>query len=191
VNTLILYDEPSRNFQGLSLAEQVENLAKQLGFNARARSISSSMLKPCTGCFGCWTKTPGLCVWVDDQANEINGELVGADVIILISNIVFGCYGSHIKSYLGRTIPDISPFFVKIGGESHHKKRYDNYPHFVAIGYGDPISQDEKETFQALVKRNSINFHSPKELALVIASPTESSIALERLTDFLSQEVLS
>jgi multimeric flavodoxin WrbA len=185
MRVLLLYDETSQDFEGVNLAEQVKNSIQDAGFTVKSRKIISSEFKPCTGCLGCWVKTPGLCVLPGDEANQINSDMVNAELLVVLTLILYGGYSIDIKKYLDRMIPNISPFFTVISGETHHQKRYNSYPSFVGIGYNSNISTSEQSTFETLIRRNSINFHAPKSLALVIANENDVSKTITTLSDFL------
>lgn len=187
MRALLLYDEVSENFNGVNLVEEVKNSLNSKGFTTKSRKIVGSEFKPCIGCFGCWVKTPGLCILQGDKANEINNDLVNSQVLVILTQIQYGSYSSDVKKYLDRQIPNISPFFAIINGETHHQKRYNNYPCFVGIGYSTNVSDAEKKTFQTLVQRNSINFHAPKTLALVIDNEGNISKEMSELSSFLME----
>ena len=38
-------------------------------------------IRPCTGCLGCWTKTPGRCVQRDDM-DRVYAAIAAADVVV-------------------------------------------------------------------------------------------------------------
>lgn len=185
MRVLLLYDETSEDFEDVNLAEQIKNSIQNAGFAVKLRKITGSEFKPCIGCFGCWVKTPGLCVLPGDEANQINSDMVNAQVLVVLTLILYGGYSTDIKKYLDRMIPNISPFFTVINGETHHQKRYNSYPSFVGIGYSANVSNSEQRTFQTLIQRNSINFHAPKSLALVIGNQKDVSKGITTLSDFL------
>lgn len=90
-------------------------------------------IAPCQGCFGCWTRTPGKCL-VDDTSQEIARQLAESDLLVLLTSVTFGGYSSELKKALDRQICLISPFFSKIEGETHHRRRYPSSPRLIAIG---------------------------------------------------------
>lgn len=113
----------------------------------------------CIGCFGCWIKTPGICVLKDDYNNM--GELLSkCDELIIISKCIYGSYSPFIRNVLDRCIPYLLPYFVEINGETHHKNRYNNTFVLSVHFYGDDITEKERATAKALVKANGINFYS-------------------------------
>lgn len=112
----------------------------------------------CIGCFGCWIKTPGVCVLKDGYSNM--GELLSkCNELVIISRCIYGSYSPFIRNVLDRCIPYILPYFVSINGETHHKNRYENTIVLSVYFYGEDITKREQETAKALVKANGINFY--------------------------------
>ena len=75
----------------------------------------------CVGCFGCWVKTPGVCV-----INDAGRDAARA--------VTFGGYSSQLKKALDRAICLVTPFFTKVNGEIHHVPRYERYPRIMGVG---------------------------------------------------------
>jgi multimeric flavodoxin WrbA len=80
-------------------------------------------LAHCTGCFGCWVKTPGTCV-ASDEGRKIIQSVIQSDMTILYSPVTFGGYSSVLKIIVDRFIPLVLPFFGHFHGETHHTRRY-------------------------------------------------------------------
>lgn len=121
----------------------------------------------CVGCFGCWVKTPGICV-IDDPAREIAAKLSQTDLLIFVSPIVFGGYSYEIKKALDRQIPTLLPFMEKYKGELHHPLRYDKKHNIVAIGVLPEPNPESEAIFKTLVYRNSLNWQAPKQATTII-----------------------
>jgi multimeric flavodoxin WrbA len=124
-------------------------------------------IAPCQGCFGCWVRNPGACL-IEDDSREIVRAIVSADLLVLLTPLTFGGYSSELKKGLDRGICLISPFFMKVQGETHHKPRYDSLPRLLGIGVTTGRDSESGEIFESLVQRNSINFHSPAYSAAVV-----------------------
>lgn len=144
MKTAVLYD---------STQSREEELVRELGPLLADRNMDIAVvdtarqeLKPCIGCFGCWIKTPGICIHRNDGGQAFLGEIWDADYLILISRITWGGYSKKIKSYCDRMIPLLHPFFRKVNGEMHHKLRYKKFPAALMIGYGAG-GREEEETF--------------------------------------------
>jgi multimeric flavodoxin WrbA len=58
-------------------------------------------IKPCRGCFGCWTKTPGQCVQEDDMAGLLT-RLRQADVWVLATPLYFDGLSGPLKNLMDR-----------------------------------------------------------------------------------------
>jgi len=114
--------------------------------------------KFCTGCFGCWLKTPGKCV-IPDAFQCLGQKLAEANELIIISKCSFGSYSAQVKNMLDRSISYVSPFFVIRKGEMHHKPRYQNSLTVSALFYGMDITEEEKETARTLVQANALNLN--------------------------------
>jgi len=136
----------------------------------------------CTGCFGCWTRTPGICI-IDDRAREIVRDFIESDLVVFLTPITFGGYSSELKKVLDRIIPLILPFFAVVNGETHHQMRYDKYPDFVAIGTLEAEDEEKAQAFLDLCKRNSINFNSESYAAVVV----QESWSEEQMADALAK----
>ena len=54
--------------------------------------VKDKNIGTCIGCFGCWNKTPGICVIKDDM-KEILDKILWADIILECKNIEQACSG--------------------------------------------------------------------------------------------------
>ena len=150
-----------------SYQKEIEAVLKGKGCEAESVLLRDLDIGNCMGCFGCWVRTPGECV-IDDANREFTRKFINADLVVFLTPITFGGYSSHIKKSLDRFIPAISPFFISIDGETHHRKRYENYPDIFALGITDGKSPDEERVFTELVERNTINMHTRRCSTVVI-----------------------
>jgi len=126
-------------------------------------------IAPCLGCFGCWIQTPGLCV-IDDAGRDVARRMAQSDVLVYLTPLTFGGYSSELKKAIDRSIPNLSPLFRTVRHEVHHVKRYARYPRLVgiAVSRDRPIDPDEEELFEAVVRRNAINFYAPANAACLV-----------------------
>jgi multimeric flavodoxin WrbA len=135
-------------------------------------------LAHCVGCFGCWVKTPGICVEAD-SGREIIEAIVRSDVTVLFTPITFGGYSPELKKMVDRFIPLASPFFQFDHGEVHHPPRYANRPRLLIVGVQRNPNAVEAHIFVTLAGRNAINFHPPSYAAEVVSASDERN-ALQR-----------
>lgn len=89
-------------------------------------------LKYCKGCFECWTKTPGLCVQIDEMPIILQ-TIMNSDLTIFISDVQVGFISSKLKKILDKTLPLIHPYCDILHGEVHHMARYDSFPELALV----------------------------------------------------------
>lgn len=117
-------------------------------------------IRHCVGCFGCWIKTPGVCMLKDGYQGM--GELLSkCDEAVIISQCVYGTFGPFVKNVVDRSIPYILPYFVMTNGTMRHKKRYKNTFDLTVHFYGD-VTEKEKETAKRFVEAMCVDFHCGK-----------------------------
>lgn len=117
-----------------------------------------SPIHNCIGCFGCWIKTPAVCV-IRDKYGDMGGILSKCDTVTIISKCFYGGFSPFIKNVLDRSISYVHPYFIIKNGEMHHRRRYDNNINLQVIFYGESITEKEKQTAAKLVEANSVNLH--------------------------------
>jgi len=188
MKTLILCDKESTQYDNLNLCEQTRTAVQAAGSEAQVVELDGDEIKPCRGCFQCWLKTPGLCVMTDDCANTVSMQEIQSDAMIVLTKITYGGYSYDLKSFLDRSIPNLSPFFEIIDGEMHHKMRYDRFPYMITIGYG-ACTPKERQTFFALAERNALNLRPPKHFAFVVQNTDELEKTMKSLESVLFREV--
>lgn len=128
----------------------------------------------CKGCFGCWLKTPGKCVF-KDRFQNIGAAMAQVETIFVISRNCYGGYSPGVKKVFDRSISASLPFFTYRGGRIHHFCRYKNKPSAVVYLYGK-ISDFEKQIASELVQVNSINMGWRDVKLLFAEGPSELSI---------------
>lgn len=131
-------------------------------------SLGDLRLAPCQGDFECWTKTPGRCR-TRDEIQDIAPAFMAADLVILISPIVFGGYSAALKGTLDRLLGIIHPCFRERAGLTRHHPRYARYPAMLFIGLDDAARPETTAIFHELAGGNAINLQAPNYRALVIA----------------------
>lgn len=163
----------SRHDRGVSrlLVEEISSL----GHSADPLTLSEIRIAPCTGCFGCWVKTPGTCV-IDDPGREVAGAALRCDLLVFLTPVTFGGYSSELKKAVDRLIPLLSPFFVRIGDEIHHRPRYPEYPPILGVGLLPAPDPEQERIFRTLVGRNAVNYHSPFHETAVIGPGEEETL---------------
>lgn len=141
------------------VGELIKSVVESRGGEFSLHFIDADKFKSCIGCFGCWVKTPGLCIH-NDGGNPIIAQALQADTLVWLSPLSFGGYSSNLKILIDRHLPLILPYFSRRHGELHHKSRYARRPRMVGIGIQEKVDPREAELFHALVSRNAVNFQA-------------------------------
>ena len=131
-----------------------------LDWDVEVLQLRDIEMKPCTGCFRCWTKTPGICV-IKDDAHEVTRKIVQSDLFVILTPVTFGGYSSEIKNALDRSLGIILPTTTKINGHSHHKPRYKRYPSWVVMGSVPSPDPELEALLRDLVGRNVTHGYAP------------------------------
>ena len=137
------------------------------GWEVTTHLLRKMEIAPCLGCFRCWVQTPGECV-VNDDARDLAPAVVQSDLVVYLTPVTFGGYSSELKKGLDRLICVVAPDFTVVGGETHHRTRYERYPRLLGVGLLDGADPDCERVFCTLVERNAINMHSPAHAAGVL-----------------------
>ena len=173
----------SRNITNPTGKDILTRKLEENGWEVNFYQLCQEEIATCTGCFGCWLKTPGQCI-INDKGREIAKKVIQSDLVILLSSITFGGYSYHLKKIVDRFIPNILPFFAMVNGEIHHQPRYDKNPNILAIGYLRDKDQKSEEIFKKLIKRNAINFHSPCYAAEIVVGD-DQSMDMDKISNVL------
>lgn len=101
----------------------------QEGCGARAPeleilNINTLDIKPCLGCFSCWSKTPGACCIHDDMQAVIE-KLLWADVTIWSFPLYYFGVPGPLKCLIDRQLPISVPFMSTETESGGHPSRYD------------------------------------------------------------------
>lgn len=137
---------------------QFPEMIKEMKTSAADMEIiaDDETINKCMGCFGCWVKTPGVCVIKDKYQNM--GELLSkSEEVIIISKGFYGGFSPFVKNVMDRSISYVLPYFETRNGEMHHKSRYEHQLVMKVWLYGENITEEENQTSKALIKANAIN----------------------------------
>lgn len=145
---MIIHDVSKEEFEAIGMKKDTDIIISD-----------NDTIKKCIGCFGCWIKTPGVCVLKDAYQN-MGEQLANCNEVIVISKCFYGSDSPFIRNVWNRSIPYILPYFTTKSGEMHHKARYKNRIAYSVYYYGDDITEGEKETAKLLVQANATNFYA-------------------------------
>lgn len=158
----------SRDETGRSVLAILADTLAGAGFEAEVIRLREKSIAPCLGCFGCWIKTPGECV-IDDDGRAVARAAVRSDILAYVTPVTFGGFSSELKKAVDRLIPNISPFFARVQGETHHQRRYASCPSLIGLGVLPRPDRQAESIFKTLVEHNALNWRSPRTAAAVVA----------------------
>ena len=119
-------------------------------------------IHPCRGCFDCWLKTPGRCVF-KDHSYDICREYINADFVLYASPLILGFPSSTLKHAMDRLIPLVLPYIELVDNqECHHMKRYDReYPPIgLIIEKEDDTDSEDVEIVRDIFARVALDLKS-------------------------------
>ena len=127
-------------------------------------------IKQCMGCFGCWVKMPGECLFEDDT-KDMRKKIINSDFVLYTSPLKMGFISSSLKKALDKHIPLVMPYFSVRNGEIHHMRRYDKYPKVgVLIKNDDEVNNENLEITKKIFEKVAVDMVS--ELVLFETTKT-------------------
>jgi len=78
----------------------------------------------CVGCYTCWAKTPGVCIFKDDMA-ELLEKVRGCDILVYATPLYNYNMTSFLKAFQERLLPLVDPHLIKTGETYRHPPRYE------------------------------------------------------------------
>jgi len=170
----------------LAVPQQVllEQLARRR-WEAEVFPLREMRIRHCVGDFACWVRTPGVCL-IDDGARELARAFIRSHLAVFLTPITFGGYSSELKKALDRIIGLVSPHFIQINGEVHHKPRYQRYPRLMALGFLPQADEESEAIFRTLVRRNAINMHVPTHVAGLLLEGEKPEAIRKRVDGMLA-----
>ena len=161
-----------------SLDSSIQDLKHKLsdkGVDTGELVLRDMKYSPCIGCFTCWVKTPGLCVFKDD-GNVICREVIHSDFLLLASPVKTGYVSALIKNALDRIIPLIHPYLEDIDGEVHHMKRYEKYPVMgLLLEKGGDADDEDITIISDIFQRAALNLRSRLSFVNLTTKPAEET----------------
>lgn len=96
---------------------------EEAGADVETIYLKDKDIKHCSGCFTCWTKTPGKCIHKDDMEELLN-KIVQADVMVYATPLYYATVTGFMKDFMDRTLPLNSREIVETDGRAGHPRRF-------------------------------------------------------------------
>lgn len=107
----------------LMLSHLVQGM-EAAGAEVEVIHLRDKKINQCSGCFNCWTKTPGVCIHKDDMSAELFDKFRHSDMVVYASPLYHYTVNATMKAFIERTLPMNEPFFITYEGRTVHPPRY-------------------------------------------------------------------
>ena len=99
--------------------------ARDAGAETDTVYLADLEIRHCSGCFSCWTRTPGICIHDDDMPALLE-RLRRTDVLIIACPLYGNMVTGLMKDCLDRMLPLSHPAMVRSGEQYGHPARYED-----------------------------------------------------------------
>ena len=106
--------------------------ARSQGAETETVYLQEKNIHPCVGCYTCWTKTPGICVFKDDMPGLLE-KVRDCDILVYATPLYNYSMTSYLKIFKERNLPLLEPYLVKEGQVYRHPHRYPNQRKMVLV----------------------------------------------------------
>ena len=111
-----------KGFTQMVLEKFLEGAASK-GAVSEIIPLATKEIKPCIGCYSCWSKTPGTCVHRDDMT-ELLQKYRACKVVVFATPLYHYGMTAYTKLFLERTLPLVQPYLIESDGVTAHPFRY-------------------------------------------------------------------
>ena len=158
---------------------------RDAGAEVEVVELRKKTIKNCSGCFTCWTKTPGLCIHKDDMTGELFPKFIDSDLVVYASPLYHYTVNATMKAFIERTLPALEPFLEEIDGATMHPVRYESPKTVLLSVAGFP----EMSVFDQLSSWARFIFGRKESLVAEIYRPAAESMSLPIFKD-QAEEIL-
>ncbi|HME44033.1 MAG TPA: NAD(P)H-dependent oxidoreductase [Syntrophorhabdales bacterium] len=102
------------------------------GADAETIYLKEKNIHHCVGCYTCWTKTPGVCVFKDDMP-ELLEKVRAADLLVYATPLYIFNVTALMKIFQDRMLPLADPHLIKDGETYRHPRRHSWSPKMVLV----------------------------------------------------------
>jgi multimeric flavodoxin WrbA len=171
---------PSEQSKTLSLLKALTDGMKDAKANVEMIELRKKRIQFCTGCYTCWTKTPGQCVLDDDMTRELYPKWLACDIAVYGTPLYNDGISAAMKAFIERTLPSYEPFLSRRKGRSYHPLR-GKHPAIVILSVAGMVEEANFDLLSAHV--NYLFRKSGKRLMGEIYRPGSEFLSLPRFGD--------
>jgi multimeric flavodoxin WrbA/putative sterol carrier protein len=97
--------------------------ARTQGAETETIYLKEKEIHSCVGCYTCWAKTPGVCVFKDDMP-ELLEKVRNCDILVYATPLYNFNMTSLLKAFQERLLPLLDPHLIKAAEAHRHPQRY-------------------------------------------------------------------
>ena len=114
----------SRKFsKSMFMAEKFAEGAISAGAQIETITVRNHNIHGCTGCFNCFSKTPGICCQKDDMS-ELLDRIRYVDLLVFVSPLYVFSISSQLKAFIDRLLPLVQPYMEIHNNVVTHPPQY-------------------------------------------------------------------
>ncbi len=189
IKTIAVFDGGYRSNKHSKTTFMVNNFldgAKDAGAEVEYFKLKDYNIKDCAGCYSCWTKTPGECIFKDDMT-MLRKKYREADLVVFASPLYIFNVTGIMKTFMDRLLPIMKPYMLtNDNGDTVHPDRFpeageQGFVVFSAAGF-----PDVEHNFDGLTgmyrcwNSHSENIHLMGEFLLTAAEMIVQPVYAER-----------
>ncbi len=127
IKNIVVFDGGPRTRSFSKTTFMTENFTKgaiAAGAKVDYIKLSKMDIKDCSGCYHCWTKTPGECIYKDDMT-ELRKKYREADLVVFASPLYIFSVTGTMKRFMDRLLPTMKPYMLSDEeGNTLHPDRF-------------------------------------------------------------------
>ncbi len=189
IKNIVVFDGGYRNIELSKTSFMVNNFiegAKEEGAHVYYHKLKDYKINDCTGCYNCWTKTPGECIFKDDMT-MLRKKYREADLVVFASPLYIFNVTGIFKTFMDRLLPLMKPYMdVNSQGDTIHPDRFPNngeqgFVVFSAAGFPEVTHNFDglKGMFKAWNSHNE-NMHLMGEFYMTAAEIITQPVYVKR-----------
>ena len=94
----------TKNGAHVTMLRYLEEGLREAGAEVTRQDVYRLDIKPCLGCFSCWTTSPGKCVQ-DDDMQSLLPEVAQSDLLVFATPVYVDGMTGSLKTFLDRMVP--------------------------------------------------------------------------------------
>lgn len=102
MKVLLINGSSNKNGSTFTALSMISQSLEEEGIETEIIQIGNTLIRDCSGCMGCYTQTPGLCVFKDDMINDIIKKAEQSDGFIFGSPVYYAHPTGRVLSLLDR-----------------------------------------------------------------------------------------